>query len=173
MNEIKGLLELLEHKNFKDFKIHNNRYYKMKFCGKFILLFKDDTSLYNVYSNDFMDRFKAVTKEECVQMSIVYTLTRDMIVDVLNFDINVIKECIELGKISIQSYTKQEILNNFALALIAAYDETQSIDLLELVEYVLNNLLNFDNDKIFMNLINQAQIIMRRRNAVDEKLLRG
>ncbi|MGI2244292.1 hypothetical protein ACQ1XN_12335 [Staphylococcus cohnii] len=106
MNEIKGLLELLEHKNFKDFKIHNNRYYKMKFCGKFILLFKDDTSLYNVYSNDFMDRFKAVTKEECVQMSIVYTLTRDMIVDVLNFDINVIKECIELGKISIQSYTK-------------------------------------------------------------------
>lgn len=106
MNEIKGLLELLEHKNFKDFKIHNNRYYKMKFCGKFILLFKDDTSLYNVYSNDFMDRFKAVTKEESVQMSIVYTLTRDMIVDVLNFDINVIKECIELGKISIQSYTK-------------------------------------------------------------------
>ncbi len=106
MNEIKGLLELLEHKNFKDFKIHNNRYYKMKFCGKFILLFKDDTSLYNVYSNDFMDRFKAVTKEESVQMSIVYTLTRDMIVDVLNFDINVIKECIELGKISIQYYTK-------------------------------------------------------------------
>ncbi|MGT2596828.1 hypothetical protein ACVQ90_09235 [Staphylococcus aureus] len=91
MNEIKGLLELLEYKNFKDFKMHNNGYYKMKFCGKFILLFKDNTSLYNVYSNDFVDRFEAVTKERVVQMPIVYTLTRDMIVDVLNFDINVIK----------------------------------------------------------------------------------
>ncbi|MGT2596829.1 hypothetical protein ACVQ90_09240 [Staphylococcus aureus] len=32
-------------------------------------------------------------------------------------------------------------------------------------------MLNFDNDKIFMNLINKAQIIKRRRNDVDEKLL--
>ncbi|HAR6888259.1 TPA: hypothetical protein PEB60_002068 [Staphylococcus aureus] len=171
MNEIKGLLELLEYKNFKDFKMHNNGYYKMKFCGKFILLFKDNTSLYNVYSNDFVDRFEAVTKERVVQMPIVYTLTRDMIVDVLNFDINVIKECIESDKIAIQSDIKWEKLNNFALELIAAYDETQRTDLLELAEYVLNNLLNFDNDKIFMNLINKAQIIKRRRNDVDEKLL--
>ncbi|MCE5158601.1 hypothetical protein KJC32_04690 [Staphylococcus epidermidis] len=171
MNEIKGLLELLKYKNFKDFKMNNNGYYKMKFCGKFILLFKDNTSLYNVYSNEFMDRFEAITKEESVQMPIVYTLTRDMIVDVLNFDINVIKECVESDKISIQSDIKWEKLNNFALELIAAYDETQRIDLLELAEYILNNLLNYDNDKMFMNLINQAQIIKRRKNMVDEKLL--
>lgn len=171
MNEIKGLLELLEYKNFKDFKMHNNGYYKMKFCEKFILLFKDNTSLYNVYSNEFMDRFEAITKEESVQMPIVYTLTRDMIVDVLNFDINVIKECVESDKIAIQSDIKWEKLNNFALELIAAYDETQRIDLLELAEYILNNLLNYDNDKMFMNLINQAQIIKRRKNMVDEKLL--
>ncbi|HDK8981829.1 hypothetical protein [Staphylococcus rostri] len=81
-----------------------------------------------------MDRFKAVTKEESVQIPIVYTLTRDMIVDVLNFDINAIKECVESDKIAIQSDIKWEKLNNFALELIAAYDETQSIDLLELAE---------------------------------------
>ncbi|RIM72861.1 hypothetical protein, partial [Staphylococcus arlettae] len=124
-----------------------------------------------VYSNEFMDRFEAITKEESVQMPIVYTLTRDMIVDVLNFDINVIKDCVESDKIAIQSDIKWEKLNNFALELIAAYDETQRIDLLELAEYILNNLLNYDNDKMFMNLINQAQIIKRRKNMVDEKLL--
>lgn len=53
-----------------------------------------------------MDRFEAVTKKEAVQMPIVYILTRDIIVDVLNFDINVIKECVESDKIAIQSDIK-------------------------------------------------------------------
>lgn len=74
----------------------------------------------NVNVNDFMDRFEAVTKKEAVQMPIVYILTRDIIVDVLNFDINVIKEYIESDKIAIQSDIKWEKLNNFELELIAA-----------------------------------------------------
>ncbi|UXU64264.1 hypothetical protein MUA52_00205 [Staphylococcus agnetis] len=171
MNEIEGLLELLEYKNFKKFEMNNNGFYKIKFCGKFLILFKYNKSLYNIYSNDFIDEFEASTKEKSVQMPIIYTFTRDMIVDVLNFDINIIKEYIELDQIASKSDIKWEKLNNFALELIAAFDETKIIDLLELAEYILNHLLNFDNDKKFMNLINKAQIIKRRKNMVDEKLI--
>ncbi|PWZ94122.1 hypothetical protein DD865_13180, partial [Staphylococcus pseudintermedius] len=51
-----------------------------------------------------------------------------------------------------------------------SYDETQEKDLLELAEYILQNVLNEDNDKEFMNLINQAQI-MKRKNELNEDVI--
>lgn len=172
MNEIVGLIELLEYKRFENYNIQNNGYCKMQFSGKYIVLFRYDDLLYNAYSNDFLSKFQAVVKEEEgeVQMPIIYTLTRDMIVDVLNFDINVIKEIIVNDELDCKSEIKWEKLNNFALELIASYDETQKVDLLDLADYILKNLLNFDYDKKFMNLINQAQI-MKRRNIIDDGVI--
>ncbi|PTI79927.1 hypothetical protein BU077_11825, partial [Staphylococcus warneri] len=93
-----------------------------------------------------------------------------MIVDVINFDINVIKEIIFNDELNSNCEVKWEKMNNFALELIASYDENRNLDLLELAEYILENLSNFDYDKKFMNLINKAQI-MKRKNKLNESII--
>ncbi|HCZ6551338.1 hypothetical protein, partial [Staphylococcus aureus] len=133
-------------------------------------LFRNDDSIYNVYSNEFEKTIKVIIKETGTKLPILYTLTREMMVNVLNFDSNIIKKVIENDNFGRGSEEKWEKLNNLALELIASYDETQEKDLLELAEYILQNVLNEDNDKEFMNLINQAQI-MKRKNELNEDVI--
>ncbi|EGQ3671968.1 hypothetical protein I0598_002578, partial [Staphylococcus pseudintermedius] len=170
IKEMEGLIELLENYKFEIFNIQNNTYYKVQFGGKHILLFRNDDSIYNVYSNEFEKTIKVIIKETGTKLPILYTLTREMMVNVLNFDSNIIKKVIENDNFGRGSEEKWEKLNNLALELIASYDETQEKDLLELAEYILQNVLNEDNDKEFMNLINQAQI-MKRKNELNEDVI--
>lgn len=175
-HELKRLHQMLVLKNYKGITPENPEtasFFKYYVGGLYIVLFYNPDSkikFVNPFTKNFIETssvsLKIMSSEKRVNISPFLLLEDETLREAVNLNFELINESYELIDFS-QIYLIMDIINEFCLRCINAYDETRNTKLLETV-LILYKLIEENDDKSeYRELIfvNRMQTILRLKGS--------
>ncbi|MCJ0941392.1 hypothetical protein [Mammaliicoccus sciuri] len=168
LNEIKGLINLLKYKKTNTYKIKHEGIYKLKIDTHYVLLVSyEKNEFINYFSNQLIDHCSLQIENEEYYPFIGIEIKG--LTESYNLNLNFISDIMKNEKFDNISEKRWNMLNDFCLRLIRAFDLVQNVEYLYIAQDILKK-LDFTNEvEEFVRDINLLQIKYRINNHLENE----